>query len=122
MRTVVKTKTAKMLPKTANEIQNGGLYSQRVRCGKANCKCARGEFHSAFYFFTRCNGKLVKFYVRKADVEAFSELVDSASVGRLQRRQLAQSSRILLKRLRESAQEYEPLIKIYKQNYKYEKS
>ncbi len=113
----MKTKKAKVLPKTTNDIQNGGLYVQRVRCGKANCKCARGETHSAYYFFTRRNGKLVKFYVRKTDVAAFSELVNLASVERAQARQTAQSSSALLKRLRESVREYELMAKLYKQNY-----
>ncbi len=118
----MQTKSEKVLPKTADEITNGGLYSQRVRCGKKNCKCARGETHSAYYFFTRRNGKLVKIYVRKADVEAFSELINLAMVERAQRRQSSQSSRALLKRLRESVREFELKTKLYKQNYKYEKS
>ncbi len=118
----MKTKTRKVLPKTTDEITNGGLYLQRVRCGKQNCKCARGEMHPAYYFFTRRNGKLVKFYVRKADVEAFSEMVNLASVERAQRRQSAQSSGALLKRLRESVREYELMTKLHKQNYKYEQN
>jgi hypothetical protein len=118
----MKTKTAKVLPKISSEIQNGGLYIQRVRCGKQNCKCARGETHSAYYFFTRRNGKVVKFYVRKADVKAFSKLVERASLGRAKEKQLSQSSRVLLKRLRESVRESEVLTKLYKQIYKYENS
>jgi len=118
----MKTKTVKVLPKTADEIINGGLYVQSVRCGKKNCKCARGETHSAYYFFTRRNGKLAKFYVRKADVEAFSKLVDAAKVEQAHKRASAQSSRELLKRLRESNREYELMTKLYKQSYKYEKS
>ncbi len=118
----MKTKTTKVLPKTAGEIINGGLYLQRVRCGKQNCKCARGETHSAYYFFTRRCGKLIKIYIRKADVKAFSELVNLASVERAQRRQSAQSSGALLKRLRESVREYELMTKLHKQNYKYEQN
>lgn len=82
----METKTRKALPKKASEIQNGGLYLQRVRCGKANCKCARGKLHTAYYFFTRCNGKLVKFYVRKAEVEAFTEIVNQAALNKEQKR------------------------------------
>jgi hypothetical protein len=118
--TKMKTKPVKVLPKTVSEIQNGGLYSQQVRCGKTNCKCARGETHTAFYFFTRRNGKLVKFYVRKSDVEAFSVIVNQASAERAQRRQSVQTSGALLKRLRESSREYEQMTKLYKQNYNYE--
>lgn len=118
----MKTKTAKMLPKTAEQIQNGGLYIQRVRCGKSNCKCARGESHTAYYFFTRHNGKLIKFYVRKSDVAAFSKLVNLASIERLRKQQWAQSSMALLKYLREFVRKDELTTKLCKQNYKYEQN
>lgn len=113
----MKTKTAKVLPKTAAEITNGGLYLQRVRCGKTNCKCARGEKHSAFYFYTRRNGKLIKTYVRKSDMEAFSELVKAAKVARAERRQSSRLSVQLIKRLRESVREFEQTTKLYKETY-----
>lgn len=118
----VKTKNAKVLPKTTDEIPNGGVYLQRVRCGKANCKCTRGETHLAYYFFSRRSGKLIKTYVRKSEVEAFAEIVNRASIERAQRQQSAQSSKELLKRLRESIREFEVTKKHYKQNYKYEQS
>ena len=119
---IMKTKTRKMLPKTASEIQNGGVYLQRVRCGKPTCRCARGETHSAYYFFTRCNGKLVKVYVRKSEIEAFAKLVNLANAERGQRRQSSQSSSALLKCLRESVREYELMTKFYKGDHNYEKS
>ncbi len=106
----MKTKTAKMLPKTANDIQNGGLYLQRVRCGKQNCKCARGETHSAYYFFTRRCGKLVKFYIRKADVNEFSRLARQAANERKQRRQTTKTDLDLLKQLRQILHEREGYI------------
>lgn len=118
----MRTKSVKVLPKTTDEIQNGGLYLQRVRCGKSNCKCVRGETHSAYYFFTRSSGKLIKTYVRKSEVEAFTEIANRAAVERAQRQQSAQSSRSLLKRLRESVREYELMSKLYKQNYKDEQN
>jgi hypothetical protein len=110
----MKTKTAKVLPKTAGEITNGGLYVQRVRCGKANCKCARGEHHTAFYFFTRRRGKLVKFYVRRADVKAFSEIVEQAMLERIQKRQAMRTSTALLKQFRVSLWEKDRFIKTSK--------
>jgi len=55
-----------MLPKNAAEISNGDVYLQQIRCGKPNCKCVRGELHTAYYFFTRVNGKLTKTYIRKS--------------------------------------------------------
>lgn len=119
----MKTKNAKVLPKTEGEIQNGGLYLQRVRCGKSNCKCGRGETHAAYYFFTRRGGKLIKTYVRKSEVETFAEIINRANAERAQRRESSHSSRQLLKRLRESIREYEQMAKLYKQHHnKYEYS
>ena len=114
----MKSKTRKMLPKTAGEIENGGLYVQRVRCGKANCKCARGEPHTAFYFFTRRNGKLIKFYVRKADVNAFAEIANQAALNREQKRLSVKESNKLFRQLCETVRESETLTKFYQENYK----
>lgn len=110
----MKTKTAKMLPKTAGEIPNGGLYSQRVRCGKANCKCTRGEFHTAFYFFTRRNKKLVKIYIRKSEIEGFTGLVRQSVSDRKQNRQTSKSNFALLKEMRQMLRERNQLIKFLK--------
>ncbi len=118
----MQTKTAKVLPKTAGEISSGGVYRQRVRCGKQNCKCARGETHSALYFFTRCNGKLVKIYIRKPDVESFTKITNQAAAQRTQKRRSAKQSNELLKHLWESVREYELITKLHKQNYNYEQS
>ena len=107
----MKTKTAKVLPKTVDEIQNGGLYLQRVRCGKANCKCARGELHTAFYFFTRRGGKLVKTYVRKSEFDEFMRLIAKAATKRKERRQTAKSNLDFLKELRQVLRERASQIK-----------
>lgn len=113
----MRPKPTKMLPKTAEEIFDGGVYVQHVRCGKSNCKCARGETHTAHYFFSRRNGKLTKTYVRKADVEAFTEIVNQAKETRAQKRTATKQSKELLKRLRESVREYEQTTKLYKEIY-----
>ena len=107
----MKTKTVKVLPKTAGEVDNGGLYLQRVRCGKTNCKCARGETHNAVYFFTRREGKLIKRYVRQSEIEAFSKIVKQATFERRQRRQAVKASTELLKQFRVSLWEKDRLIK-----------
>jgi hypothetical protein len=48
----------------------GEILEQRVRCGRANCKCARGERHRAFYRYWTEYGRQRKAYVRRADLEA----------------------------------------------------
>jgi len=107
----MKTKSEKVLPKTMSQITNGGVYAQRVRCGKSNCKCARGETHTGFYFYTRRNGKLIKFYIRKAEVAGFSRLVKQATTEARARRQSAKDSVELLKTFRVSLMDNDGLIK-----------
>lgn len=63
----MRTKQPNPLPKTAP----GAVCAQMVRCGKQNCKCARGELHGPyFYHFERVDGVLVKRYVKAKDVAA----------------------------------------------------
>jgi hypothetical protein len=52
------------LPKTLP----GVVCAQRVRCGKPNCRCARGQGHLAYYRFWREGGRLRKCYVRRAEL------------------------------------------------------
>ncbi len=61
-----KTKTKKVLTK----ILCGTVHRQLKKCGKPNCKCARGELHGAYYYhFVRVDGKLKKRYLKASEVE-----------------------------------------------------
>jgi hypothetical protein len=111
---LIKPKPVKMLPKTTGEITNGGLYSQRVRCGKQNCKCSRGELHTGFYFFTRRNGKLIKIYVRKSEVEQIILLTAEARAERKQTRRTTESALNLLKEMRADLREKQSLVSALK--------
>lgn len=113
----MKTKSEKVLPKTSDEIRNGGVYSQRVKCGKKNCRCARGDAHTAYYFFTRIGGKLKKFYVRKSEIKRFVEIAREASDERKRIRQINKSNMNLLKRLHRDLREKQSVIKLHKENY-----
>jgi hypothetical protein len=65
----VMKKSADSLPKIlALAGRSGSLHRQRVKCGKVNCKCARGELHEAHYFYYWTYTRTLKFYVRRADV------------------------------------------------------
>lgn len=89
-----------MLPKTVREIPNGGVYLQLVKCGKLNCRCATGEKHRAYYYFTRRNGKLRKTYVRRSELEYFTKLVEQAKSARKQNRKVNKIYLDLLKTAR----------------------
>ena len=64
-------KSAESLPKILEiAVSTGSLQPQRVRCGKAGCKCARGESHDGlYYFFWSTPAGVRKRYVRRADVD-----------------------------------------------------
>jgi hypothetical protein len=114
----MRTKIRKMLPKTIWEISNGDIYKQAVRCGKANCKCARGEKHVAYYFFTRIDGKLTKTYIRKAKLEDFKRIADRAADDRNKDRRLNREADSLLRRMRRSIRERQQIIKDLKTSNK----
>jgi hypothetical protein len=58
------------MPESTPKMLPGEVIEQRVRCGRANCRCARGERHPAFYRYWTEDGRQRKAYVRRADVEA----------------------------------------------------
>jgi hypothetical protein len=62
---VRKTKNQILAPK----ILPGHVALKLVRCGKSNCKCARGERHKAFYHVTYFEGVRYRRYIHKAEVE-----------------------------------------------------
>ncbi len=69
-----RTKSTNPIPKTLP----GAVCVQMVRCGKPNCKCARGKLHGPyFYHFTRVNGVLVKRYVKAQDATAVRAACDA---------------------------------------------
>ena len=61
----MKTKTVEVL----GQILRGTVHKQFKKCGKPNCKCARGELHSTYYYFVRMDGKLKAQYLKASEVE-----------------------------------------------------
>ena len=60
------TENADSLPK----MLPGVVCAQWRKCGKAGCRCARGDLHGPYFArFWRQGGRLRKAYIRKADVE-----------------------------------------------------
>ena len=62
-------KVENSLPKI--EPLRGAVCKQMKRCGKPNCKCAKGQLHGPYYyrFFYR-GGRQRKKYVKKGDFQA----------------------------------------------------
>lgn len=51
------------------DLLSGHIQKRRVRCGKANCKCASGFFHTAYYHVWNTDGRRYQKYVRLSEVE-----------------------------------------------------
>jgi hypothetical protein len=74
----VEKKSVDSLPKILGlACRSGSLQRQRVCCGKANCRCARGELHEGYYFFFWTHTRMLKIYVRRTDVETVARVISA---------------------------------------------
>jgi hypothetical protein len=89
-----------LLPKMPFPLLNGGVYPQRVSCGRQNCRCSDGHLHSAYYLITRINGRQRKIYVPRKKVSEVEDLVLALKLKRSGIRNAIQSSREVLKQYR----------------------
>lgn len=98
------TESAKPLPTTGGV----SLCQQWTRCGRAGCRCARGELHGPYwYLFWREGGRLKKRYVRRADIDAMREAVADHRHALTLNRELLRLSRTLFRDDARELQEYE---------------
>jgi hypothetical protein len=87
----LKNKIPNSLPKI--QLLPGAVCVQWKRCGKANCKCAKGELHGGYYYhFFYVRGKLHKKYVKKADVMQTKAACLAYRTNRQEMRQLIKES------------------------------
>src|SRR5215207_2324964 len=91
-----KSKRATKIEPTPGHVQRRG-----VRCGKANCKCARGELHTAYYHVWKCDGVRCQRYVRRADVGSVRRACDAYRETQREMRAGREQYRGMLRRLRE---------------------
>ncbi len=102
----MQTKTQTVLPK----MMTGTVHTQYVRCGKQNCKCARGELHGAyFYHFVRVGGKLRKRYLKAVEVEKIKESCALRQQQEKRRRDDSKTVWNLIRQIRENLRETDAL-------------
>jgi hypothetical protein len=90
-------KSANPLPKTLA----GAVCAQSVRCGKVNCRCAKGQPHTAYYRFWRDGGRLRKAYVPRQELEQVREACQARRRERLKMAESMAEWRRLVSLLRE---------------------
>lgn len=102
---LLKTKNANPATKMS-DLLNGHIQRRRVRCGKKNCKCARGEKHTAFYHVWHCGGFRFQKYVRRSQVEnvrqacqAYRDLQIKLRCGRIEHKLMMARFRQILRDL-----------------------
>ena len=70
------------------EMLPGSFVERKRRCGRPNCRCARGQLHGPYaYHFARRGGRLCKRYVRPAEVDGVRAACEARQ---RQRRELAE--------------------------------
>jgi hypothetical protein len=79
----------KMLASTVNDnakIKNehsaikmlpGFIASVKLRCGKSNCRCSRGNRHVGYYHVTYSSGVRLRRYVRRDQVSKLREACEA---------------------------------------------
>jgi hypothetical protein len=100
-------KTKRSNPATKiSDLQPGHVQQRRVRCGKANCKCRRGELHSAYYHVWHADGRRFQCYVRRSEIDtlraacqAHRELQTQLRAGRAEYKRTLTQLRALLRML-----------------------
>ena len=51
----------------ARTLDNKTYRLESIRCGKENCKCARGKLHGPYWYsYTRVRGKVTSSYIGKS--------------------------------------------------------
>jgi hypothetical protein len=65
----VKQENGRLFPKI--EPQRGSLHAEMKRCGRRNCRCARGEPHGPYWYVHRWEGgKKRRRYVKRSELDA----------------------------------------------------
>ena len=118
----MRTKKPKTLPKIYLGGACGTIHVQQVRCGKSNCKCARGEKHLGYYYFVRISGVLTKTYIRKVDLAEFKKIVEEARSYHEEERRKDREVNNLIKRMNQLMRERDKQIKILKENFTQERN
>jgi allophanate hydrolase subunit 1 len=87
-----------------SDLLNGHIQKRRVRCGKANCKCTKGEMHTAFYHVWHTDGRRYQKYIRRSQVEQiraaclnYRNLQIQIRAGRAEYKQLFARARALIR-------------------------
>jgi hypothetical protein len=79
------------------DFVRGGVYRLRRKCGKAGCRCTRGELHESWVLLTREQGVQRMRAVPKGQIAKWREWAQRYRRFRLARRELTRQYREVLR-------------------------
>lgn len=87
-----------------SDLLNGHIEKRPVRCGKPNCKCAKGFPHTAFYHVWYADGQRFRKYIRKSQIktltykcEQYRQLQIKLRAGRREHKQMLARAKVFLR-------------------------
>ena len=78
-------------------LVRGGVYRLRRKCGKASCRCARGEWHASWVWLVREQGVQRMRAIPKGEAGRWRERAQQYRRYRLARRALLRQCRTVLR-------------------------
>jgi hypothetical protein len=93
------TKIENLLPKTSDSV--GGIYIQKIRCGRVRCRCAVGDLHQGFYYIRRIDGKRHKTYIARSAATLLGEMLRKEKESRRQKQARLNTANNVLSTMRQ---------------------
>lgn len=91
----------------------GGIASCRVKCGRANCKCTKGELHGPYYYWRiQYNGKRRKKYIKPSEFSAYQKGIQEHRRQQAEIRAINEEAKANWRVLREHLRNLDKLLKI----------
>jgi hypothetical protein len=92
---------------------NGSLEIRRVKCGRANCKCAKGELHGPYtYVRTYSGGERWRKYIKNSEKQAIHAAVSSYKQKRIEQCQARERNRDFVREIRQSNKEFRLMLQL----------
>ena len=103
--------SAEISPKI--EPIRGSLMAQYKRCGRVNCRCARGIKHGPFFYHVwYVQGIRYKSYVKKADFDRINAGIEAFRAQRREQHQADAELRTMLREVKEASRNVYAILRL----------
>lgn len=108
-------KKSEQLP-TKIESLRGYIEIRYVRCGRANCKCSKGELHGPYYLLRWREGeqKITK-YVKKSEKQTVFAAVSAYQQRRTEQHQARERNREFVREIRQNNKEFRLMLQLIRE-------